>query len=264
MLATKLVGLWLLPPGGIILVALLGLVLRRRWPGIGSLLVVLAVVALLALSLPITAKRLLAVLEDDVKPLPAQGWDAQAIVVLGGGRLPAAPEYGGDTVNATTLQRLRYAARLQRSTGLPLLIAGGSVYGDETVPEAELMRQVLEQDFRIVPEWVEGRSRNTYENAAHSKTILAASGIRKIILVTHAAHMPRAEWSFRQNDLEPVPAPTAFATVDDTTRTVDYFPSAYGLLLSSHALHEQLGLWWYKLRYRSAPAVPAPAAPSGN
>ena len=257
MLLAKLVGLLLLPPGFIIIVALLGLALRRRWPAIGGSLVVLALVALIALSLPITAKQLLAGLEDGVKPLPADGWQAQAIVVLAGGRMEAAPEYRGDTVSSATLVRLRYAARLHRASGLPLLVTGGSVHG-EAVPEAELMRQALDQDFQIAPKWVEGQSRNTYENAEYSKTILAASGVRQVLLVTHAGHMPRAEWAFRRVGLETVSAPTGFETTEETDRLFDFIPSAHGLHQSSRALHEYLGLWWYKLRYRSSAAATAP------
>lgn len=258
MLVAKVVALLLLPPGIIIVIALLGLILRLRWPVFGGTLVLLAVVALFALSLPITARQLLAGLETDVKPLPTSGWQADAIVVLAGGRLEATPEYGGDTVSAATLERLRYAARLHRATRLPLLVSGGSVYG-EPVPEAELMRQALEQDFGIAPKWVEGQSRNTYENASYSKTILEASGVRKVLLVTHAAHMPRAEWAFRAVGLETVAAPTAFATVNPSTRSTDYFPSAFGLIRSSRALHEYLGLGWYRLRY----PTPASAAATG-
>jgi len=258
MLLAKAVGLLLLPPGFIIVIALLGLALRRRWPTVGGTLVVLAIVALTALSLPITARQLLAVLEDGVKPLPAEGWQAQAIIVLGGGRLEAAPEYRGDTVSAATLERLRYGARLQRATGLPLLVSGGSVYG-EKVPEAELMRQALEQDFQVTPKWVEGQSRNTYQNAAYSKTILAATGVQRVVLVTHASHMPRAEWAFRQVGFETVSAPTGFETVDDNRRLIDFMPSAHGLHQSSRALHEYLGLWWYQLRYRAAAPTAAAA-----
>lgn len=258
MLLAKAVGLLLLPPGFIIVIALLGLALRRRWPTLGGTLAILAITALIALSLPFIAQQLLAGIEHEVKPLPSEGWQAQAIVVLAGGRLEAAPEYRGDTVSAATLERLRYGARLQRATGLPLLVTGGSVYG-EKVPEAELMRQALEQDFQVTPKWIEGQSRNTYENATYSKTILAATSVQRVILVTHASHMPRAEWAFRQVGFDTIAAPTGFESVDDNRRLTDFMPSAHGLHQSSRALHEHLGLWWYRLRYR-ATATAAPAA----
>lgn len=248
MLVAKLVELLLLPPAFIVLIALLGLAMRRRWPFVGGGLVILAIGALAALSLPVTARQLMSGLEAEIKPLPADGWQAEAIVVLGGGRLAAAPEYRGDTVSAATLQRLRYAARLQRVTRLPLLVSGGSVFG-ETIPEAELMRQALAEDFHIEPKWIEGQSRNTYENAVHTKTILEASGVRRVLLVTHASHMMRAQWAFRSVGLETQAAPTTFESTNSGYDVFDFIPNAYALSRSSQALHEFIGLGWYKVRY---------------
>ena len=45
-----------------------------------------------------------------------QGFDPEAIVVLGGGRRAHAPEYEGETVSPATLERMRYGARLHRET----------------------------------------------------------------------------------------------------------------------------------------------------
>lgn len=250
--ATKLIALLLLPPGIIIVVALAGLLAQLRWPKLGAVIVALAFVSLAALTLPVTGQRLLMDLEREVVPLPPGDAGAQAIVVLGGGRLYAAPEYAGDTVNSATLERLRYAARLHRATGLPILVTGGAP-GDEPVPEAELMRRTLEQDFRIVAKWVEGRSRNTHENGLYSKPLLDAAGIRRILLVTHAWHIPRASWSFQHTGIDVVAAPTAFGSSGGPDGVLDYVPSAYGLSQSSRALHEHLGLRWYRWRYPSAP-----------
>ena len=40
--------------------------------------------------------------------------------------------------------------------------------------------------------WTEDRSRDTRENAAATVALLRAAGVRQIVLVTHASHMPRA------------------------------------------------------------------------
>jgi uncharacterized SAM-binding protein YcdF (DUF218 family) len=47
----------------------------------------------------------------------AQVSNAQAIVILGGGVRREAPEYGGATLGGITLERVRYGARLARTTG---------------------------------------------------------------------------------------------------------------------------------------------------
>jgi hypothetical protein len=66
--------------------------------------------------------------------------------VLGGGRNRGAPEWGGESVNSFTLQRLRYAARLARESGLPLYVTGGKPDGGEFA-EGTLMAEVLSREF---------------------------------------------------------------------------------------------------------------------
>lgn len=251
---TKAVGVLLTPPAFIVVVATLGLLLRTRWRYLGSALLWISVTALLVLSLPITGYALLGSLQQSVVAFPnpsdAIAQHADAIVVLGGGRDADEPQYGGDTVNSRTLERLRYAARLQRATGLPLLVSGGTVYG-KRVPEAELMQQTLARDFQVSATWVEDRSRTTAENAAYSSAVLKAAGKKRILLVTQAWHMPRALWAFRHAGLDTIMAPTGFAGGGGRT-LLDFLPSSRGLYLSGLALHECLGLAWYRLRYGRA------------
>lgn len=259
--AVKALGALLLPPGILIVLALAGLLLLRWRFRLGAGLIWAAVLALAVLSLPLTGRALLVALEDDAAPvalddatLPRR---AQAIVVLGAGREWNAPEYGADAVNMYTLSRLRYAARLHRATGLPLLVSGGSVFG-EHVPEAELMRQSLAQDFGVQARWLETRSRNTFENALYSRALLADAGVRSALLVTHAWHMPRARWAFARAGLSVVPAPTGYSTVAGSA--LDLLPVAKGLRMSQIALRERLGLLWYRLRYAGAASREAGAA----
>src|SRR5438552_6781631 len=165
----KAVGVLFMPLSIVVVLLVLGLSQRRRWPRAGNLLAWFAVSVLVVLALPVTGQFLRSALEDSVEPLAAIDASlrsrAGAIVVLGGGRADA-PEYGGDTVSQETIERLRYAVRLHRASGLPLLVTGGSDFG-EAVSEGELMQRVLIEDFRVRAAWVESRSRNTYENALY-------------------------------------------------------------------------------------------------
>lgn len=258
----KALVLLLTPPGVIVLVAALGFLLRLKWRLIGGLIVAASFAALWVLSLPLTGRYLLASLESAVAPLSLAADakpTAQAIVVLGASRYAAAPEYGEDTVGHLTLERLRYAAYLHRRTGLPILVSGGAPFGEE-VPEALLMQKTLEHDFRIKPRWTEANSRNTRESATLCKKILDAEGIRRIYLVSHAWHMPRAEWAFVRAGLMVTPAPTAFATLGkEDVSPLGYLPSPRGLAMSSTALRERLGLRWYKLTDTMPTRTPQPA-----
>lgn len=250
-LIPKIIALLVLPPAAIVIVGIIGLFLTiwRRW--LGGIVVALALLALFVLSVPLIGKRLMMQLEaefrDDVVAFEKPAANVQAIVILGGGRYPGAPEYGAaDTVSNETLERLRYGARLARQTNLPVIVSGGPVFGEE-ISEGELMKRVLEEDFGVKVKWVEGKSRNTLENARRTKILLAEAEIRNVYLVTHAWHMARAQWSFVEAGLNAVPAPLGFTSVGRGDLTpLGYLPSAAGLKASTLALRERIGFYWYK------------------
>ena len=89
------------------------------WVGVSWVAVVAAVLLLVVLSTPIGARLLTAPLEQRSLPLASvTGSGAQAIVILGAGRLHKAPDAGGNDLPSThTLMRLRHGARLHRQTG---------------------------------------------------------------------------------------------------------------------------------------------------
>ena len=239
----------ILPPGGIVLLGLLGLALSRRF--LGKFLLVLALAALYLLSTPFVADQLMAGVET-IPALDAGRIDdsgAGAIVLLSGGRYSDAQEYGGDTINERMMMRVRYAAWLARRSRLPIVVSGGSPEpGDE--PEAELARRVLEQEFGVRVAAVETASRTTWDNAYMTRELLDGMGIRRVILVTHAMHMPRAADIFARAGVEVVPAPTRFfhRPDDGEERLSDWLPSPFALVTSYYALHEYLGRVWYRIR----------------
>jgi uncharacterized SAM-binding protein YcdF (DUF218 family) len=247
---TKTIAALLLPPGGIIVLLLLGMLLYRRHARLSAMLIIVASCALYLLSVSAISGLLMAPLEriailgvNDSRAL-----DRQAIVVLGGGRRSQALEYGGETVSARTLERIRYGARLHRRLGLPLLVTGGVVFGDG-LPEAELMAEALREDFAVPVKWIEGRSRTTQENAKFTRMLLSKSNIDRVLLVSHAAHLPRAIPMFVDQGFDVVAAPTAFSTrVDGDMRVFDWIPSSAALAQSWFAMHEYLGRIWYWLR----------------
>lgn len=175
---------------------------------------------------------------------PAPSIAGTAIVVLGGGLGLESPEYGIDTVNAPTLERLRYAARLHRHSGLPILVSGGRPLATR-LSEADTMRDALTADFDAPPRWVEGDSLNTRENALRVEALLAAASIRRIYLVTHAWHMPRARRAFEEAGLEVIAAPTGYTSI--TPSPIAWVPSGQALRNTHIAMREWLGQAWYRL-----------------
>lgn len=246
---TNLLAAFLLPPLSLVLLGCLGWWLARRFRFAGNTIIITSIALLLALSTGAGSRLLVAPLENRSLPVPNPKMvDAKAIVILGGGRSFAAPEDDNrDQPSAQTLARLRHGARLYRMTGLPILVSGGAPdRGGES--EAAVMVRALREDFHIPVRWIEGTSENTAQNATHAATILREAGIDRVLLVTDAMHMSRAMQIFSKTSLMVVPAATDFRSRKPLS-VADFIPSAGGLQTSHYALHEWIGLVWYRLRH---------------
>ena len=195
----------LLPPVPLLVLMLIGarLILPRR--GLGWLVIILSVVLLWFSNCTGTAQVLsqfvlrppAALTPDRIKELKAQAKSPIAIMVLGGGIEPYAPEYGVGNLRYRSLERLRYGLWLGRETGLPVGFSGGVGWGQtDGTPEARIASQIAAVDFGRPLKWVEESSRDTRENAARSVALLRKAGINHIVLVTNGWHMPRAVAAF--------------------------------------------------------------------
>ena len=244
---TYLAGAVIVPPASLILLGLLGWTLRRRRPALGAALTGFSLGALLVLSLPVTAYSLMSSLEAPPLRSPSALGDARAIVILAGGVARGAPDWGGDSINLFTLQRVRYGARLARLSGLPVLITGAAP--DEDGPgEAAMMRDVLRLEFGVTPRWVDERARHTAGNAREAAALLQAAGIGRVALVTSAFHMPRALRAFERAGLQVVAAPTGyFGYAGGEFEWPHLVPSGDALRISYLALREMAAGLMYRV-----------------
>ena len=243
----------ILPPGGLLLLILLAWLLWSSRPRLALLCLLMGLGGLWLMSLPIVVEQAARVLEREPALAEAQ-WASLAqrgevIVVLGSGREEADPAWGSDQPSVTAIERLRYAARLHRASGLPVLISGGLHYG-EPPSEAGLMADALQRDFGVATRWREERSRTTWENAQFSAELLREQGIRRVVLVTQAAHMPRSRWCFERAGLEVVVAPLGFLGVANARPLGGWLPEGKALWQSTRLLNEAIGLAVYPLLYR--------------
>ncbi|MBM9510921.1 YdcF family protein [Desulfogranum marinum] len=238
----------LLPPFTQVVVLLMVWKIRKRAPAIAKALFLIAVCSLWLLGTPVVATFLARSLEK----YSALGTEqlgiikADAIVILSAGQNVYAPEFGEPVSGAEQLVRIRYGAFLQKKTGLPVLVSGGSVQGGEPRSLAETMAFDLLKGYDVQVRWLEKESRTTAENSRYSYALLAQENKTTVLLVTSAIHMMRAKWSFEQAGFKVLPAPTNFR--DRRSLNINSFmPNAGALMLSSEALHEWLGYWAYQL-----------------
>lgn len=201
--ARWLAKIMVLPPLPFLLAMAIGLALLARGRRLGLAFAVPSALALWVMTTPAGGKLLLETLLDPPPPLtPAtiaalRGKPNTAIVVLGGGRRPLVPEYQGPSLVPRSIERLRYGLWLARETGLPVAFSGGIGHGGEPgLSEAEIAAITAEREFVLPLRWIETSSRDTRENATNSIALLSGAGIREIVLVTHASHMPRALRNF--------------------------------------------------------------------
>lgn len=251
----------LLSPLDLALVALL-LALALMWRGrvrAGRRLLAATVAALLALAVPPWSDWLLRPLENrfpEYRESPAR---VDGIVVLGGSVDPVRSQERGRPVLGGAAERITALVELaRRHPEAKVVFTGGS--GDfrrQDVKEAHYAAQLLARlgvaDGRVL---YEDQSRNTRENALFAKPLAMPGAGESWLLVTSAAHMPRAVGAFRAAGWSVVPYP-----VDHRTGLGS---AGWGFRLGANAaalraaLHEWAGLAYYRLRGWSDSLYPAP------
>jgi len=260
----------LIPPNLFILLTVIGLVLAWRWTRLGLIIATVGGILLYLASMPVVADYLIGYVKDlttEVPVLPSSAPPGAIIVLSADYRRSDAPGQAY-TAGPLTLERLAAAAREERRLGLPVLVSGGRS-GDIEESLANIMSTVLQEDFRVPVRWREDRSLNTFENAAFSAEILRRAGVQSALLITHCRDMARALWSFYAVGYPVIPAicsrqqVAAIRQTDDAPQPLSvssFFPQVPALLTSYRALHELIGLWWYRYHYRDGETGPSPTA----
>lgn len=236
--------------GALILVGTLALVMRRR--ALGAWLSFAGLLWIWLWALPAVSDWIGWSLEGRYAPQALESVpSADAILVLGGAVRGTAPPRLFPDLNASA-DRVWHGARLYHAGKASLVILSGGHLPWSTAegPEAHAMLQFL-IDLGVPEDRVllETRSGTTRENALETAGLLEARGIERVLLVTSAEHMRRAEATFRAAGVSVVPAPTDYEVLAAPERTLlDYLPDAQSLAASSEALREYLGLWVYRWR----------------
>lgn len=236
-----------LPPASLLLLIGLGLLLAARRRAFGLALVWLGATLLWLLSCHAVAVWLALNLLPQTSPLAVAALKSsgvQAIVVLGGGVHPVAPEYGEPQAAPAAAMRLRYGVWLARQSGLPLAFAGGMGWGAtdaQTLSEGEVARRAALQDYGLTLKWIDSQSRDTQENARFLRPLMQQDKVQRIALVTHASHMPRAVRAFEDAGFTVVAAPMGFI-LPSRTGLLEWLPSSDGLQASRVVLKEWLAL----------------------
>lgn len=235
----------LFPPMLFISIALLAACAGLKWPRTGLAIVIASLLALCAFATPFASDRIMAVLEREVPHAPS-AIAPGAILVFGADMQTLGESDAGDTLGYLSLERVLMAAHESRQRNLPILVSGGVVTAGHP-PIADLMAATLENDLHVDVRWREDKSRNTLENAQFSAAILHDAEISTVVLVAQRWDIPRASWALKQFGIDAIPSGQARLLTPSTAEVTDFIPTVSGLNESFIALHELLGLRYYRL-----------------
>jgi uncharacterized SAM-binding protein YcdF (DUF218 family) len=249
---SKILPLLLMPVTIVLVLSLIALLLQRGSKKMAASLLAVAISVLWVASTPMVANGLYRGLESRYPPQPlAEVQEADCIVLLGGViGAPMPPRVEADL--GETVDRVYKSAQLFRAGKARSLIvtAGNQPWSQSAWTEADLIRDLLVEWG--VPKGViflEGSSRNTRENAIYSKNLIDSINCKESLLVTSAAHMPRALAAFQSVNASVIPVSTDVRIIDrDVPTPMDFLPSAGALAMTSEAIREWIGQWVYKLQ----------------
>ena len=222
-------------------VVALALATLSRWRRLPLLLVFAGVAWSVVWAVPQSAESLRRSLEDRYPVLSAAtAPHADAIVVLGGGGHAGWSRRANVSADELPYSRLAAGARLYLAGRAPRVILSGGGEGGRTEARG-MARAIATLGVPRGALLLEQRSTDTRGNALYSAEIARAHGVRRVLLVTSAVHMPRAELLFRQAGLEVVPMPVPEPRIGNTWAQ-RWIPRPRAWWRSGRALKEYAGL----------------------
>ena len=210
----------------------------------------IGVIILILSSLPIVSNKFIAYLEKDYQPIEISEIEsADAIVVLSGMIKTIGDKENLKYEFSDSIDRFFTGLDLFNNNKSPILIlTRGKIPWSFGIAEGEYLKKLaikygIPEEKIILTEEVQ----NTDQEAKAIKKILNDNA--KIILVTSAFHMPRAERVFKTTNINVTPFPVDFQNSKSKTTMMDFIPSAGSLSQTSHFVREMIGRLYYNLKY---------------
>ena len=256
---SKIFRFFTLPSNLVVLVGIVGVVLlftRRKRLGQGMMIASLLTLAI-AGWLPV-GNWLIAGLEDRFPAWDASRGAPYGIIVLGGAISPDVSQERGSIALNESAERMTAVADLaRRYPAARIVFSGGSGKLGGGPAEADFVVPVFES-FGIARERVtlEGKSRNTVENAQFTKEAVQPKAGERWLLVTSAYHMPRSVGAFRRAGFAVEAYPVDWRSGADDGSSFSSLSA--GLARTDTALREWVGLVAYWMTGQSAELWPGP------
>lgn len=260
---SKIFWLFFLPSNLLLWLLLAGclLALLRRPRAASWCLVPVALVATAVTVLPVGTWLLIPLEARFPSPSAAEQGKPDGVIVLGGSlNMRYADERDRPALNDAAERITAMIALARRHPAARIVFAGGS--GDmfeQTHREADGLRRLLgEMGVETSRILFERDSRNTVENARYTRRLVKPEPEQRWLLVTSAAHMPRAVGVFRRQGWAVIAYPVDYHTPRSWTWRGPYSLSG-GLRHLDAAAREWVGLLAYRILGYTKRLFPGPA-----
>lgn len=181
--------------------------------------------------------------------LPADLPVTQAIVVLGGNTANNRPNWFEPYDPQTATPRVDTAAHLYFAERAPLIVLSGAALDGQSSEAQVMANRLMQQGVPDEALVLEKRSLTTYENAVYTAQELRERGVKHVLLVTSALHMPRSVAVFRKQGFSVVAAGAMpQITVPDDPSFSFWLPNARAFDASRSIIKEYVALLVYWLR----------------
>ena len=261
-LLSKSLGIFAIPSNIIFLIGLVGVVfLLARFFVLGRRLVVISYFLLAVAGMSPIGYALMLPLEERFPQWDPSRGNPTGIIVLGGVIDPDLSVMRGEIAVHQAAERVTAIAELARRfpTARVVYSGGNGNVNSSSPAEADFATRLFES-FGISAERILGetRSRNTAENARFTKALINPMPNERWVLVTSAAHMPRAIGAFRKVGFSVEAFPVDWQTKGLQDLRSFFGSPLGGLLLCDAATHEWVGLLAYWLTGQTSALIPGP------
>ncbi len=257
--ASKIVWFFAEPTNFLVVLGLLGAVLLfTRWKRVGRAVVTAAALGLVLIGFSPFAKLIARPLEDRFPQRTLDERPVEGIIVLGGGIGFGRGQIAFNEAAARMTAGIELAKR-HPSARLVFTGGDGSLLEDDGLTEADAANAFFRlagiEGARLV---MEGRSRNTRENAVFTRPMIEPKPGERWLLITSAFHMPRAIGCFRAVGLDLEAFPVDYRTEGDASDLHPFRHMFNGMQLTDLAVKEWLGLLAYRLAGYTTELLPGP------
>jgi uncharacterized SAM-binding protein YcdF (DUF218 family) len=258
---SKIIGTAFEPSTLLLLISGVGVVLliqqrQSRW---GRRLVVAGVASFAAIACLPIGTWLIRPLEDRFSPPAPLPERVDGIISLGGAfNTSISEDRGTPALRPSAARVTEFVMLARRYPKAQLVFSGGNGDPFQKAPAEAVVARTFLASLGIAPRRVifEGASRNTHENALFSYRLVRPAPSQRWLLVTSAADLPRAVGCFRAVGWPVIPVPADYHTARNTFAL---FPGlATGLKNADWAVHEWIGLFYYRLRGWTTSVFPGP------